>query len=85
MTLKSGPYFWVECDWEDCAANAQEDGEYAAWSEASAAVDDADSAGWLIVRSPDATERYYCTKHSHWSEDEDMMVPGPLVQDGSES
>lgn len=81
MSIQSKPYYWVTCDWEDCEANAQEDSEFAAWAEQSQAVEDATgNNGWLSVVAADGTERYYCMEHSHWSEDEDKMVPGPPVR-----
>jgi hypothetical protein len=84
MSIKSEPYYWVECDWEGCGLSASEGGDYSAWKQPDGAVEDAAAGDWLTVTSADGTERHYCNEHTHWSEDEDETVPGPVVPEGGE-
>lgn len=85
MSLKSKPYFWVECDWPGCGANAQEGSEYAAWGETSAARDSANDAGWW---QSEGEALDYCEDHPMaWSSDDDDERPDPpylLIHDGDE-
>lgn len=44
MSLKSEPYYWLECD--GCGAKSTECGEYGAYSDPSGAQDDAEGNDW---------------------------------------
>lgn len=46
MVVKSKPYYWIECD--ECGASSGEIGDFAAWSDSGAAIDEAVSAEWFI-------------------------------------
>ena len=46
MTLKSAPYYWVECDVCEVSANAETD--YAAWAEPGTAYDSATDGDWAV-------------------------------------
>ena len=59
MSLKSRPFYWLECDEPDCGVKSTEGGEYDAWSNSYQAFDDADSSDWLIIG-----DAHYCYEHS---------------------
>jgi hypothetical protein len=46
MSVKSKPFYWLECD--ECAHSSQDDGDYSAWAHESTAIDEANDSGWLI-------------------------------------
>ena len=54
MTLKSAPYYWVECDVCGVSANAETD--YAAWADKGTAYDEAVNADWVT----DLDDKDYC-------------------------
>jgi hypothetical protein len=49
MSIKSKPFYWLECDEPGCGVKSTEGGEFDAWSDAHQAVDDADASDWLIT------------------------------------
>jgi hypothetical protein len=51
MSLKSKPYFWLECD--TCGAKSTEDGDYSAWEDHGAAADEAYDRDWLSLDGKD--------------------------------
>lgn len=55
MTIKSAPYYWVECDL--CEASATEGSDHSAWSEPDHATSDAENAGWTVGGENGAPER----------------------------
>jgi hypothetical protein len=57
MTLKSAPYFWVECD--TCGIRA-EYGDFSAMSDASSAIDGAVDSEWSTQG-----ERHHCPACPH--------------------
>lgn len=59
MSLKSRPYYWVECD--ECESSAQEDSDYTAWSDQGDAIDFATDDGWLMFDKPLANgKQHFC-------------------------
>ena len=46
MSLKSAPYYWLECD--DCGEKSTEGGDYTAWSDHGAAESDAEVSDWYV-------------------------------------
>jgi len=70
MTIKSAPYFWYECDWEDCGLSASEGGDYSAWSEEDGAMVEAEN--WTEI-----DKKFYCDEHWHWADDDSTEVAGP--------
>jgi hypothetical protein len=72
MPLKSAPYYWVECD--KCGGRADY-GDYAAWMDASSAVEQLDDSGWLTINS-EKGELYYCTDCTVWSDEDCLVVRG---------
>lgn len=61
MSVKSAPYYWLECDHEGCGLKSTYGGEYTAWSDESGAIEDATGSGWLIIDG-----KHYCDQH--WRE-----------------
>lgn len=53
MSIKSAPYYWVECD--DCGAKSTEGGEHSAWSEGDMAWEEAYNSDWGAVDG-----KHYC-------------------------
>jgi hypothetical protein len=51
MALEQVPMWRVICD--RCGANAQEDGEFAAWGNHGSAYDEATSHDWLVIEQGD--------------------------------
>lgn len=65
MSVRSEPYYWVECDGvnEDatpCGRKSTEGGEISAWSDVDGAESDADCRDWDIVSTPG---KHYCPFH----------------------
>ena len=48
MSFDYAPYYWVTCDWPGCTSDSKELGEFTAWSDEWAAVEEANDHGWLI-------------------------------------
>jgi hypothetical protein len=63
MTIKSKPYYWVECN--RCGESAQEDSDYSAWSDEDAAVFEAENSGWSIRSDCKA---HHCPDCPRWCE-----------------
>lgn len=59
MSIKSEPYYWLECDELDCTNISTESSEHTAWSDINGAIEQADGAEWLIVG-----DRHYCDGHA---------------------
>jgi hypothetical protein len=66
MSLKSAPYYWVECD--DCGVKSTEGGEYTAWDDAGTAEQDALDSEWIQVAGKDYC--YECSVHHMPLDDE---------------
>ena len=59
MSLKSAPYYWIECDHPGCGARSTEGGDYAAWADHGAAYDEATSRDWYCPSGgPDLCEEH---------------------------
>lgn len=69
MSIRSQPYYWIECDYPGCNASAQESGDFAAWSDVDAAMEEASNSEWLIIEGGGE----YCEHHT---------VDGPDDEDG---
>lgn len=54
MTIKSEPFYWLECD--DCGVKSTEDSDYVAWQSPDQAVDNAADSDWLITDDG----KHYC-------------------------
>lgn len=50
MSVKSAPYYWVECD--GCGAISTESSEHSAWVEAAYAIDHAMDVEWAEYTAP---------------------------------
>lgn len=59
--IREVTYYQFVCDFPGCEVTAQEDGEFSAWGEESAALDDAARNDWLEDRDG---ERLYCRGHT---------------------
>jgi hypothetical protein len=59
MSIKSEPYYWVECDEPDCGTKSTEGGEHSAWSEEDVAVQEAYDSDWFIDKG-----KHYCEAHA---------------------
>lgn len=70
MSIKSAPYYWVECD--RCGAKADY-GDFSAMMDASQAVDLLGDDGWVTVKGKDG-EMHFCPSCTVWSDDEDKFV-----------
>lgn len=68
MTLKSKPYWWVECDHDECPARCP-DGEYegiTAWEDDDCAEQSAQDADWWVQPSAwGGAPRHWCDEHYH--------------------
>lgn len=58
MSLKSAPYYWVECD--DCGLSAEEGGDYAAWALEAVARDNAYNADFCELEVPGEALQHFC-------------------------
>lgn len=47
MSVKSEPYYWLECD--GCGARSTAGGEYSAWSDVCGALEEAECLDWVEV------------------------------------
>ena len=61
MSLKSAPYYWIECDHPGCGARSTEGGDYAAWADHGAAYDEAVNEDWHVSPSGSGD---YCHHHA---------------------
>lgn len=65
--IKSAPYYWLECDGDGCERTSTEDTDYAAWSERSDAVEQAENGDWLVTdrgdSGPGNGEEHFCPEH----------------------
>lgn len=68
MSLKSAPYYWVECDAPGCTERP-EYGDYSAWADESSAREY--PYDWVV----DYNGKDYCEAHTTWDEDLDERVP----------
>lgn len=46
MSVKSAPYYWLECD--GCGAKSTEGGDHSAWSDVNGAKEDAEGSDWSV-------------------------------------
>jgi len=67
--IQTVTYFQVFCD--RCGADAQADGEYGAWAERFAAVDQAADNGWLIAKD----DEHYCPECAAVERHEEDTAP----------
>lgn len=58
MTVKSKPYYWVECDEPGCGVTTGDLGDYSAWSDAGQAED-----MWRDGDNQEIDGRHYCYDH----------------------
>lgn len=58
MSVKSEPYYWLECDESGCGVKSTYGGEYTAWSHVNEAIEDAEGCGWAVVDG-----KHYCDLH----------------------
>jgi len=59
MSIKTVAMYTVVCDHEDCGVSAQEGGDFAAWAEASSAVEEAQDGDWYMHE-----DAHLCPRHS---------------------
>jgi len=61
MSLKSAPFYWLDCDAEDCEARCpRDDDETSAWSSADSAFESAMASEW----ERGAGDKHYCPDHA---------------------
>jgi hypothetical protein len=68
VSVKSAPYYWLECDHEGCGNKSTEGGEFTAWSDEDGAVQEAYDSEWFV--SDDG--KHYCDGHAP-EHDPDLM------------
>lgn len=89
MSIKEVPGYVVICDWPGCGVPANEDGDFAFWTEKSSAIDSASDAGWWETTDG---EKHYCGDSKHvyaWASDHENGEPYPdppylLIHDGDD-
>jgi hypothetical protein len=60
MSIQSAPYYWITCDWPECAQRCPDpDDEYSAWVDVSGALAYADDSEWQTRES-----HHYCPDHA---------------------
>jgi len=69
MSVKSAPYYWLECDAFACRRTSTEGCEFTAWQTPEQARDTADESEWRIVAGyflvvGAVPERHYCHEHA---------------------
>jgi hypothetical protein len=66
VSLKSAPYYWVECDAEGCTSRAP-DHDVSAWADEDQAIGDASTDGWVMEGCEGFPEGigHWCFNHSH--------------------
>ena len=57
MSVKSAPYYWLECDEPGCGAKSTESSEHTAWSDLDGAIGQAEGADWQVE------DGHYCDIH----------------------
>lgn len=65
MSVKSEPYYWLECDGVNkdgtpCGRKSTENGDFSAWSDMDGAEAEADCSDWDITSTPG---KHYCPFH----------------------
>lgn len=80
MTVKSAPYYWLECDGEDCNRKSTEHSDYAAWADEAQAKDDArEGSDWQVKDG-----KHYCDQcRPSWCRecDADITAENPRCGD----
>lgn len=56
MSVKSEPYFWLECDGCGCTSA---DGDYSAWKDVGDAITEAQSCDWRLGEDTEHRTRQY--------------------------
>lgn len=59
MSIKSKPFYWLECDEPECGNKSTDGDEYDAWADESQAIECAYNADWLILEG-----EHYCDGHA---------------------
>jgi hypothetical protein len=67
MSVKTEDYYSIICDYPGCKTTAQEGGDYSAWADVGAAIDEAENGEWLCIDGGGE----YCPSHWWWPNDED--------------
>ncbi|UOK18371.1 hypothetical protein SEA_BRUHMOMENT_55 [Arthrobacter phage BruhMoment] len=67
MSVRSAPYYWIECDHDGCTAKSTTGGDHSAWSETWMALEEADGSDWY---APSADGKHYCWDHHPRNEEE---------------
>jgi hypothetical protein len=70
MSLKSAPYYWLECD--RCGDKSTEAGDFSAWAEPQGAHDEAGNSGWTEIDGGD-----YCSGCWFLDDDDNEVVHPP--------
>jgi hypothetical protein len=76
MTIKSKPYYWVECN--RCGESAQEDSDYSAWADDDQAESAAEEIGWSIRSDRKA---HHCPECPRWCEGTCLDLAGDDAED----
>jgi hypothetical protein len=76
MSIKSAPYYWIECDQPDCGEKSTEGGDHSAWSDINGAEEDAYNSDWGM-----ADGKHYCPPHIPQPEEIEFQVgPGFVIE-----
>lgn len=79
MSLKSKPYFWVECDRVGCEEKSPDD-EFSAWEDHGQAIDYTQNSDWTVTLAGE----FYCQEHGT-GDDEDAPDLSGLAEFGGAS
>jgi hypothetical protein len=86
MSLKSAPYYWLECD--GCGVKSTEGSDYAAWADHGQAEDDATAADWYVRNGvhycDDCETKRVCIECDKPASDLDDDRMFPSCRDGAE-
>lgn len=59
MSVKSEPYYWLECDGPECGRKSTEYGDHTAWAEEHMAEEEAENGDWALTDEG----KHFCPKH----------------------
>lgn len=60
MSIRTSPYYWLECDAPGCGANSTEGDDYTAYGTEEGAKEQAQDAEWKLIEDG----RHYCYEHA---------------------
>lgn len=60
MSVKSAPYYWLECDHPGCGRKSTEGSDHSAWSEIDGAEESARDYDWFVEQDG----VHFCEEHA---------------------